>query len=176
MVRLNFSSETVTEFNKNVTRNPAVFYAAPRAILCSARTTNGIYIQSIGGLALVSSSTWTTEGFATVNPYNDFNGYDSFSKVFMGYKGPGYRTVDIDANYDDTTFYPSTVGGSNRPGACQVNKQFDSATKHWCISDVGWQGDPDGLCYSEDGITWTQHWDIVPAVFRMYDFAWRTWE
>ena len=97
----------------------------------------------------------------------------------MGWKGAPdstYRTVDTDADYDDTDFVPSTAGGSNREGACQVNKQFDSAIKHWCVSSASFQGDPDGFCYSEDGITWTQHWDKVPDVFNLYDFAWRTWE
>jgi len=179
VVKLNFSTETVTEFNKTEALTGSLISASPRAVLCSARSTNGIYIYSIGGLALVSSSAWTTEGWAYVNPWNDFNGYDSFSKVFMGWKGAPdstYRTVDTDADYDDTDFVPSTAGGSNREGACQVNKQFDSAIKHWCVSSASFQGDPDGFCYSEDGITWTQHWDKVPDVFNLYDFAWRTWE
>lgn len=178
VVKLDFSTETVAEFNKIEALAGSLISAPPRAILMSARSTNGVYIYSVGGLALVSLSAWTTEGFATINPYNDFNGDDNFSKVFMGYKGfPDYtyRVVDTDANYDNTDFYPSTRG-TNKPGACQISKQFDSATNHWCLSDQAFEGDPDGFCYSEDGITWTQHWDLTPSPFRMWDFAWRAWE
>ena len=93
----------------------------------------------------------------------------------MGYKGfPEYtfRTVDKTASYEDTDFYPNILGTS-RAGACQLSKQFDIATNHWCQSDTAVLGDPFGFCYSPDGVNWTQRWN---GRVDMWDFAWRTWE
>jgi hypothetical protein len=176
VVRLNFSAKSVTEFNQKTLRTASLLSAPPKAILCSARSLNSVYIYSIGGLSLISSSTWSVKGFATVNPYNDFNGAGGFDEVFMGYKDfPQYtfRTVDKIANYEDTSFYPNIVGNLSRAGVCQLSKQFDIAANHWCQSDTGVLGEPFGFCYSPDGINWTQHWN---GRVDMWDFAWRTWE
>jgi hypothetical protein len=175
VVRLNFSAKSVVEFNQKTRRADATFSAPSRAILCSARSPNSVYIYSIDGLSLVSSSIWSVQGFA-VNPYNDFNGAEDFSEVFMGYKGsPQYtfRTVDKNANEEDIDFYPNLVGNLGRVGACQSRKQFGVAANHWCQSETTVLSDPFGFCYSSDGINWTQHWN---GRVDMWDFAWRTWE
>ncbi len=176
VVKLDFSSKTVVEFNQEAARLGSAVAASPRAVLCSARGTNSVYIYSIGGLALISSSTWSTEGFATVNPYNDFNGFESFSEVFMGYKEfpqYTYRVIDTTVGEQDTDFYPGVIGNLNRVGSCQLSKQFDDAINHWCVSGPTFEGNPDGFCYSEDGVAWTQHWSDNED---LWDFAWRTWE
>jgi hypothetical protein len=176
VVRLNFSAKSVVEFNQRTRRTSDLLSAPPRAVLCSARSLNSVYIYSIDGLSLVSLSAWSVKGFATVNAYNDFNGAGDFSEVFMGYKGfPEYtfRTVDKNANDEDTDFYPNTLGYLGRAGACQLSKQYDIATNHWCQSAQEVLSDPFGFCYSPDGINWTQHWN---GRVEMWDFAWRTWE
>lgn len=172
IVRLNFSTKTVGLFNTKEWRVGDLVQVGPRVVLCSARSSNSVHVAS----NLVTPSPGWGSDFATVYPYNDFNGSDDPSMIYMGFKGfPDYtyRMVDDSSGDDDTDFYPSTQGNKS---CCQLNKQFDSATYHWCLSDTATMGDPDGFCYSSDGINWTQHWDMVPAVFRIYDFAWRTWE
>lgn len=176
IVKLNFSTETVAAYNQKTHRMGDLIQVGSRAIMCSARSSNSVYTYSIDGLSLVSSSVWSVQGWATVDPLNDFNGYADFSKVFMGYKGFSEyttRTVDTDADYEDTDFYPDRVGNLGREGACQLNKQFESSKYHWCMSGVPTEGEPDGFCYTEDGVTWTQHWSDRPD---LWDFAWRTWE
>jgi hypothetical protein len=176
IVKLDFSLETVEEYNQKNRRTSDLIQVGSRAVMCSARGPDSVYTYSIDGLSLVSSSTWAVEGWATVNPYNDFNGAGDFSEVFMGYKGFSeytFRTVAKNASDEDTDFYPNVVGYLGRAGACQLSKQFNIATNHWCVSGPVFEGDPDGFCYSEDGVNWTQHWsDRVD----MWDFAWRTWE
>lgn len=176
VVRLDFSSKTVAEFNKKVAKLGTAVDAPPRVMLCSARSGTTLYTYSIGGLASITTSSWSTIGFATVYPVNDFNGADDFSEVYLGIKGfPQYttRSVDTTIGEHDSTFDPEMVGNLNREQSCQIIKQFNDATNHWCIAGPDVLGDPDGLSYTSDGYNWTHHWGTNEPI---WDFDWRTWQ